>query len=126
MAKNVRVTFKGTVPGVGQTTAGIAINKKTLVAGRIGVTSYTASGESLLPEDLGLETVDVLTLDVESVNNAATVPASGAIPLAAWDRSSNLLIVNIDHGADTAVTTGQACVVRFVAVGDSSLAPELT
>lgn len=126
MAKNIVTNFRARVEAPGFDNNGVARNDLTLVGGLINITSYTNNGEPLTAQDLGLDTIDFLGLDVRTVNDAGTVPASGAIPMAAYDESSELLIVNIDHGADTAVTTGQDATVRFFAVGQSAASTDLT
>jgi hypothetical protein len=127
MAADVKITFRGFLQGVGgHTTAGVSKSNKVLVTGEFNVTSYTASGEPLSAADLGLSTIDSLTFDVRTVNDAATVPASGAIPMAAYDQTGSRVIINIDHGADTAVTTGQDAVLKFIAIGDSAQVADLT
>jgi len=123
MAKVITVAYRLNLPGGGRAVdGGGAVNNKVIVAGEIDVTSYTASGEPLAPKDIGLTNIDYIGFDVRSVNDAVTEPASGAIPMAAYDDVLDLLIINIDHGADTAVTTGEDANVRFIAVGDALVA----
>jgi len=126
MAKSVKVRGRFTVPGQGADSNGVPQQDKTIVIGELDITSYTALGEPLSAADLGLETIDAVMFDVRTVNNAATVPASGAIPMAAYDQTGARVIVNIDHGADTAVTTGEAASLNFVAFGNSALQATLT
>ena len=118
MAKTVRIFTKTALLGSGKDQSGVAVNRKAMVTGRIVLTSYTASGEPLTANDLGLDTIDVFVGNVESLNDAATVPASATIGLTGYDRTSQLLIINTT--GTTANTTSQAAVVRFAAWGDSA------
>jgi len=125
MAKSVKTFKKSRVESGGFNSSGNAQNNKLEVVGELNITAYTAAGEPLTPSDVGLSTIDFIDFDVRSVNDAATVPVATAIPLAAYDQTGQRVIIIIDHGTDTPVTTGEAAVVRFRAVGDSTT-PELT
>lgn len=126
MSKVITTAFKLNLPlGSGHNVDGSTSNDKVIVGGQINITSYTASGEPLRPHDLGLSTIDFIGLDVRSVEDAVTEPVSGAIPMAAYSDVLQVLVINIDHGADTPVTTGADANVRFLAVG-SALTANLT
>lgn len=126
MAKTVKVLSRTTKNKGGFDSNGVAKQDKVEVSGIINVSSYTANGEPLSAADVGLATIDTIHFDVESVNNAGTVPVATAIPLAAYDRTGARVIIVSDHGTDTPVVTGEAAVVRFVATGDSAHVAELT
>lgn len=126
MAQTIKILSRDRLEGGGFNTAGVAKNLKERVVAEVTVTVWTANGEPLTPNDLGLETIDDIQFDVVSVNDAATVPIATAIPLAAYDRTGQRVICISDHGTDTPVVTGEAAVYRCVAFGDSARAPELT
>jgi len=71
---------------------------------------------------IGLDNVDYIQFDVVSVNNAATQPATGAMLEAGWNRTSSLLIIDVN---ETECTNGQAAVVNIFAIGDTSATAEL-
>lgn len=124
MAYTVRTTYRSPLLGGGRTQSGLAVNNKTLVAGVITVSSYTTGGETVNPQDLGLETMDEIFFNTRTLNNAATVPAAATIGLGAYNRTLNKMILNTT--GTTEVTSTQAAVVGFLAIGDSAGAPELT
>lgn len=123
MAKTVRISYKTALPAGGKTASGVSVNNKTLVGGRINVTSYTAAGEPLSAADVGLETIDHIFFNVESVNNAVTEFAAANPGWANYNRTNATMVVISD--ATTANVTGQAAVVRFLALGDSNAAADL-
>jgi len=123
MSKSIIETGRiGTVRS-GRTVDGAQKNNKAIVWGRINVKSYTADGESLTPKELGLETVDWAQFEVQSVNDAVTVPTTTVIPTAVWIRSTNLLVINVNMALNTVQnTTSQDAVVNFQAAGDALVA----
>jgi hypothetical protein len=97
------------------------------VVGLIDVTSSSgSSGESLDAIDVGLVTIDAITLrPVDEVPGAA----SGLIKREAVYSSGTetFYLVNIDEtGIRTFVTSGSAVEVEYVAEGDSSSDVSLT
>lgn len=122
MARTIQILSRTNLPSSGYTQGGVAKTYKSIVTGRINVTSYTTGGEAFSPNDMGLEAVDVVNFYVESAN--ATAPAGAALLSANWTRTTNLLIANV--AANTEVTNTNAAVIRFVAFGDSVAAPDLT
>ena len=54
MAKNVKIRSKFTIPGTGFTSAGVAVNNKTIVVAEVDITSYTSGGEPVVAADFGL------------------------------------------------------------------------
>ncbi len=121
MAIDVRIRSITALPGGGKTITGTAVAQKVIVVGDIDITTYTTNGEPVRAADLGLCNIDGLFVSVMDVDG--TVPAASQICEANYVRGTELLIlsdgtVNADPDA-----SGQ---VRFVAVGDSALAPELT
>jgi hypothetical protein len=123
MAKTVTTTFRLNLPiGSGRNVDGSVSNDKVIVAGQIAITDYVAGGEPLRPHDLGLSTIDYLGLDVRSVNDAVTEPNEDAMFLVGYDDVLQTLIINVDHGGDTPVTTDEAANVRFLAIGSAATA----
>ena len=126
MAIDVKILGRSRIHGGGYTTTGIAKNDKEMVWAQVSVTAYTNAGEPFIPSDMGLTNFDALFLDLRSVQDAVTEPISGAIPMAAYSDVLQVLVINIDHGADTAVTDNQAAVVNCLAIGDSASQADLT
>lgn len=123
MAHSVRINYNTPLPGGGKNASGLAVNGKRLVGGRINISSYTASGEVITPLEFGLDVIDQIFFNVESVNNAATVFGASAPGLANYDRTAQRVVVISD--ATTANVTGEAAVVRFLAIGDSNATSDL-
>jgi len=124
MAHSVRINYNTPLPGGGKNASGLAVNGKRLVGGRINISSYTALGEVITPLEFGLDVLDQIFFNVESVNNAATDFGQATPALANYDRTAQRVVVVTD--GSTANVTGQAAVVRFVALGDSNAAADLT
>jgi len=124
MAYNVTTTYRSPFLMGGRKASGVAGNNKTMVAGVINITSYTTGGETVNPQDLGLETMDEIFFNVRNMNDALTVPAAATIGLAGYNRTLNKLIV--DTTGTTEVTSTEDAIVGFLAIGDSAGAPELT
>jgi len=123
MAHSVRINYNTLLPGGGRNAAGLAVNGKRLVGGRINITSYTASGEVITPLEFGLDVLDQIFFNVESVNNAATEFAAATPGWANYDRTAQRVVVI--SNATTANVTGEAAVIRFLALGDSNASPDL-
>jgi hypothetical protein len=84
--------------------------------GRINVSSYTTGGEALVPNDVGLTTIDNITFNAEKVGaagvTAPTVAAGGV-----WD-GVNQKVLLFTGGSQ--VTSTHQPVVGFTAYGDSA------
>ncbi len=100
---------------------GAASNRKSVVVGDIDITTYTASGEPLVPKDLGLTTIDGLFLSIVDVDG--TLPTATNIHNGGYDHTGELIVL-FDGSAGTA-DAGTDAQVRFVAFGDSARAPAL-
>lgn len=124
MAFNVTTTYKSPILGGGRNQSGLAVRNKVMVAGVVNVTSYTTGGETVNPQDLGLETLDSIYFNVRSMNNALTEPLAATIGLAGYNRTLNKLMVNTT--GTTEVTSTQKAIIGFLAIGDAAGAPELT
>lgn len=114
MAKTVQILGRTYLPGPGWTTSGVPKQGKTMTWGHVNISSYTAGGEPLTPNDVGLTTVDFLQANVVSVagTEIGTVEAS-----AVYQYTSQELVVF--EAAANEVDT-EAAVCRFFAVGDSA------
>lgn len=123
MAHSVRINYNTPLPRGGMNASGIAVSNKRLVGGRIDITSYTAGGEVITPLEFGLDVLDQIFFNVESVNDAATVFGASAPGWANYDRTAQRVVIISD--ATTAVVTGEDAVVRFLAIGDSNASPDL-
>lgn len=127
MARTIRELHRSFLPGAGSDTAGNASQRKQEVRGRIVVSSYTKGGEALTPADLGLETVDYLSLEVvDSVKGPNEAPN-----FATWVEDVNQFYVfdRVNDGTTpntqvVEIAGASALTIAFNAFGDS-LTPEL-
>jgi len=103
----------------GRDTSGNQKNNKVVVWGYINVTSYTTGGETVAPKDLGLNTIDFITFDCRTANNAATEPATGAMLDVGYIRSTNKVLIDVN---ETQVTSTQAATLTYLAAGDAAVA----
>jgi len=117
MAYNITTTFKSPIESGGRGGRdGIGVSNKVMISGRINITSYTATGEVILPSDFGLRNIDSIYFNAESFNNAATKLLAATIGRVGYN--TGLSKVVIATTGTTANTTSQAAVVRFLAIGD--------
>jgi len=123
---DVSVRFRSALPGAGFSSTGAANANKTMVSGTIDFT-YLTGGLVVGPNDLGLDTIDMLTFGQVQANGD-TAPAAGAPFSATYTAAaggSGKILINTN--ATTQVEAGQtAGTLSFIAFGDSALAPELT
>ena len=115
MATDVKIRFRSFLPGSGYNSSGNPRQGKTNIRGRIECTSYTKGGESLTPTDLGLTTIDDLTLTLEE-------PLTGNDPAQAvrtvyYSRSAQQFYVAVDNVELTGATNLN---LTFDAFGDSA------
>lgn len=124
MAKNVKIRFHSFLPGVGFDSSGNPKQGKTRVTGQISVTSYVKGGESLPARDLGLTTVDALSLRVADESGNASAQSLRA---AVYVKSVNqfYLIDIASTGTPTEYAGARTETVEFVAEGDSAHDVEL-
>jgi hypothetical protein len=128
MAHNVKVQFRGTIPGVGFTQTGTAVNQKALVVGHVKTTDVQSGLESVAVEEFGLETIDFIKLNIRSASGGAPAKSATTSVHADWDDVNNRLVIcDVAAAGDrAAITNDEDPIVEFLAVGDSALAPELT
>lgn len=125
MAKTVAVRFRGALPGGGFDSSGNAKQGKRRVVGTISVTSYGNGGESLTAADVGLSTIDFITIRHES----GSAGSNGSEPrIVSYNYSTADFYILQQAGAaggfDPASGTTHA--LRFEATGDSADDVELT
>lgn len=122
MARSVKPTFKQWIPGSGRTVGGVPVQGKTRTVGRISVSSYSSEGESLKPADVGLSTIDFISLKVreEAIGAADT-------RLASYSPSAQQFYLFTHTGAGTLAEYAAAATeeINFVAEGDSVMDVEL-
>lgn len=123
MAYNITITFKSPLLGGGKNQSGVAVNNKTIVSGRINITSYATGGEVIRPTDIGLDNIDEIFFNAESFNDVATVPAAATIGVVGYIRSTSKMLINTTGTTENSST--EDAVIRFMAIGDSSAAPDL-
>lgn len=121
MAKTVKPTFKQWIPGAGRTIGGVPVQGKTRVVGRISVTGYSQMGESLKPTDLGLTSIDSLTLRVRDesaggVDNRRAVYSSSA---------QQFYLISTAASTNSEYAAAATEEIEFVAEGDSAMDVEL-
>jgi hypothetical protein len=124
MARDVKVRFHTFLPGAGFDASGNPKQGKTRVVGEVDVTSYARGGEALSAIDVGLNTIDSLTL---RVGDETGDPSATRRRQAIYSKSvSQFYLVDTttagvpNERADAATET-----VEFVAEGDSAADPEL-
>lgn len=124
----VKILYKQSLGG-GQDYNGIKKNSKALVVGEItctyvaaGVACNKAGGDSVFQ----LENVDFVKILPLTI--AAAYPTAGKCFVASYDTVNNKIFLIEDLGANGAAepSDADACVLRFVAIGDDADAPELT
>lgn len=122
MAIDVTIRSTTSLMRGGYNSVGAAANQKAIVVGDIDITTYTANGEPINATDLGLITIDAFHVSVIDVDGS--LPTATNIHNWGYDYAGGLLLLFDGAGGVTdAGTSGQ---VRFVAVGDTALAPELS
>ena len=124
MSKTVATRFRSSLPGAGFDSAGAAKQGKRRVVGTISVTSYGSGGESLTAADVGLSTIDFIS--IKHADEAAS--ANGANPrLVLYNLSTaDFYIVQDVSSTGFDPATGTTHALRFEAVGDSADDVELT
>ena len=130
MASDIKVRFKSFLPGGGYDSSGNAKQGKTRVVGEIDVTSYSGQGgEPLSATDLGLSTIDAISLrnaDEASGNLGGTGEAFRREVI--YTKSTgHFYLFNVDGaGAWDDLAAAQTETLEFVAEGDSAADVELT
>jgi hypothetical protein len=113
MAKTVAILGRSYLPGPGFNTSGTPKQGKTQTWGVVTISSYTASGEPLTPNDLGLTAIDFVQFNVDKIDGADLGHAEGS----AVYQYTNQKVSVFEAAADQADTSA---VLRFMATGDSA------
>jgi len=124
LARTVKPTFKQWIPGAGRTAGGVPVQGKTKVVGRItlsaGQPGSPGEGEQLKPSDIGLSTIDHISLKVvEEHGNTVT---RQAVYSASAQQFYVFEILTTSGVYQDASNTSE---VSFVAEGDSVMDVEL-
>jgi len=120
MPRTVKPTFKQWIPGAGRTTGGIPVQGKTRTVGRISVTTYEGDGEPLKPSDVGLSTIDHISLKV--VEEFGNTVVREAVYSASAQQFYVFEILTTSGVYQDANATNE---LSFVAEGDSAMDVEL-
>lgn len=113
MAKTVQILGRTYLPGPGFNTSGTPKQGKTQTWGVVTISSYTASGEALTPNDVGLTTIDHIQFTVDKVDGSDL----GHAEASAVYQYTNQKVSVFEAAADQADTSA---VLRFMALGDSA------
>ena len=125
MARTIKTRVRSALPGSGFDSSGNAKQGKRRVSGSIAVTSYTAVGESLTASDLGLSTVDFISLKHEDEASGKD-GQGGRFARYCFTSSDFYLVEEAGITGKTAIPTGTSHTVYFDAVGDALDGIELT
>lgn len=120
MAKTVQTRFRSALPGAGFDSSGAARQGKRRVVGQISVTSYGNVGESLTPADIGLSTIDYISIRHENQAGGKEGRESRVVNYN-FTSQDFYIVTGLGVGAPTATHT-----LQFDAIGDALDAPELT
>ena len=125
MANDVRVRFKSHLPGGGFDSSGGAKQGKTRVVGSVTVTSYVQHGENLSAIDLGLTTIDAISLRVSDSTGDVEGQSRRDVN---YDKSVGQFYLSNRNraGASAAYLAAATETLEFDALGDSAGDVELT
>lgn len=130
MANDVKVRFQSYLPGAGKDSSGGAKQGKTRVVGEVDVTSYSGQGgEPFNPVDVGLTTIDAISLRVADENSGNLGGTGEAfIRHVSYTKSTgHFYLFNVDGaGAWNDVASAATETLEFDALGDSAADVELT
>lgn len=129
MAIDVKIRFRSFLPGAGFDSSGNPKQGKTRVVGQIDVTSYSGGeGEPLKAVDVGLSTIDALTLrNTEEIAGGLSGGDAARRGVSYAKGSGHFYLWEVD-GAGTitpVAATNATNVLEFVAEGDSAHDVEL-
>jgi len=122
MARTVLISSKSVVISSDGYQRDLGLNpvqNRVRVSGICQVSSYTTGGEVFSPADLGLTSIDELSITAQFINN--TQFPTNSIPLyAAWTGTSgNKVILMKDAIASGEATAGQSAAFWFEGTGPS-------
>lgn len=128
MANDVKIRFKSHLPGAGFDSSGGAKQGKTRVVGIIDVTSYAGEGgEPFVGTDIGLTTIDVLT--IRNRNQLDGAPGGGSERNVWYSQDTgHFYLATTLHatGAVSHLAAAATELLEFDALGDSASDVELT
>ena len=124
MSRTVKPTFKQWIPGAGRTAGGVPVQGKTRVVGRItlaaGHPGTPGGGESLKPSDIGLSTIDYISLKVvEEMGNTVTREAVYSAS------AQQFYVFEVLTTSGVYTDASNTSEISFVAEGDSVMDVEL-
>jgi hypothetical protein len=124
-ASDIKIRFKSFLPGAGRDSAGDSVQGKTRVVGEVDVTSYTVGGEALSAIDLGLSTVDAISLRVKDETGSTSGDRRRE---ALYSASTGQFYLNNITTAGVSAQYADAATesVQFDVFGDSASDVELT
>lgn len=125
MARVIKTRVKSALPGAGFDSSGNAKQGKRRVTGSIAVTSYTGVGEALTAADLGLSTIDFISLKHED-ESAGQNGQGGRFARYQFTTADFYLVQEAGITGKTDIVTGTSHTVYFDAVGDALDGIELT
>jgi len=124
MARTVKPTFKQWIPGAGRTAGGVPVQGKTRTVGRITLTAAAGGspgeGERLTPADVGLSTIDHISLKVVEEHGNTVVRT--AVYSASAQQFYVFEVLTTSGVFQDASSTSE---LSFVAEGDSVMDVEL-
>lgn len=127
MAIDITTRFKSFLPGAGFDSAGGPKQGKTRVVGIIDVTSYDGEeGEPLSAVDVGLTTIDSLTIRVRDQIDGSFPGARNRDALYSQSTGHFYLLTRVATGVALGVVAGSTETLEFVAEGDGAQDVELT
>lgn len=125
MARTIATRFRSSLPGSGFDSAGNAKQGKRRVVGAISVTSYAAVGEALTAADLGLSTIDYISLK-HTEESSGPNGQGGRFVRYSSATSDFYIVQEAGITGKTDIATGTTHAIRFDAIGDSADDVELT
>lgn len=128
MSASVKILFKGTIPGVGFSSAGVAKQNKTVVVARIETLNVQSGAEVVPPSSFGLDTIDFIALQVLSASGGVpAISATTSVTAEYNDVSQTIFISDVAAAGDrAAITNDEDPVIQVIAVGDSAFVADLT
>jgi hypothetical protein len=131
MANDVRITFRTFLPGsagVSKTLNGVPVQGKALVCGRIVTTDVQSGLETVAIQDFGLTTLDFISVNVHGTTGGVPAKSATTTVHADYDTVNTRLVISdiASSGQRDPITNDEDPVLEFLAVGDTSIAPELT
>jgi hypothetical protein len=132
MAKSVSFRYRSFLPGAGFDSTGSPKQGKTRIVGVITVSSYGGGdGEQLSANDVGLSTIDAISIRVSDQNSGAmsAAAAGGQSPvrMVSYTKSTgHFYLFNLDaDGVLQPVAAAATQTLEFDCLGDSAMDVEL-